>query len=277
MADDLVYKALSDPRRRALLDRLAERGGQTLGELCTHLPELTRYGVMRHLRLLEEAGLVTTRKVGREKHHFMNAIPIREIHDRWMSQYATSWSRALLDLKTELEGTGKTGRPRKGRKPMDTSSLGNAYKDLLDVARSGAFAPPGGDTWPAEVVLAHIATNDHMLAAVTRAIASGLSPSYDNAPTQVRRDLEHVAAAAGGVPGLIPMVEQAGLELIRAATMLDDETQNTLVSAKILDGAEYALDDIVPWGRALEVHGRVHLPAHTQQLAALSAEATVGV
>ena len=104
-----------------------------------------------------------------------------------------------------------------------------------------------------------------------------MSPSYDNAPTQVRRDLEHVAAAAGGVDGLIPMVEEAGLELIRSTALLDEATQHTLVSTKILDGSEYALDDIVPWGRALEVHGRVHLPAHTQQLAALRAEAKAGV
>lgn len=113
--DDLVFKALADPRRRELLDRLAVRGGRTLGELCEVLPDLTRFGVMRHLKTLEEAGLVVTRKSGREKHHFLNAVPIRQIHDRWLSRYASATSRALLDLKTELERTRKAPRREKAR------------------------------------------------------------------------------------------------------------------------------------------------------------------
>ena len=276
MHDDLVFKALADPRRRALLDRLAERGGQTLGEMCAYLPDLTRHGVMRHLRILEEAGLVVARKVGREKHHFLNAIPIRQIHDRWLSRYATSWSRALIDLKTELEA-GTTGRRRRKGKPMDTTALENAYKDLLDVARADAFAAPPRGEWPAELLLAHVATNDHLLAAVTRAIANGLEPVYDNAPAQDRAGLEHFAKAAGGVEGLIPIVQDAGLDLIRAAATLDEKAAEQLVSMRILDGNEFALDQPIPWGKALEIHGRVHLPAHTEQLAALRVPATVGV
>lgn len=276
MADDLVFKALADPRRRDLLDRLAGRGGQTLGELCGYLPDLTRYGVMRHLRLLEEAGLVATRKVGREKHHFLNAVPIRMIHDRWLSRYSMSWSRALIDLKTELEATGETARRRRKGKPMDTAGLENAYDELLGLARGGGFADPPRVGWPAEILLAHVATNDRLLTAVTKALASGLEPVYDNAPSQSRADLEHFAGAAGGVEGLIPIVQEAGLDLIAAAAMLDAESASRTVSMKIRDGVELALDGPVPWGRALDIHAHVHLPAHTQQLAALRAPATVG-
>ena len=113
--DDLVFKALADPRRRQLLDRLAVKGGQTLRELCGYLPDLTRFGVMRHLKTLEEAGLVVTRKSGREKHHFLNAVPIRQIHDRWLSRYSAATSRALLDLKVELERPRKAPRQEKAR------------------------------------------------------------------------------------------------------------------------------------------------------------------
>jgi uncharacterized protein YndB with AHSA1/START domain/DNA-binding transcriptional ArsR family regulator len=101
--DDPVFKALSDANRRLLLDRLFERDGQTLGELDKALPEMTRFGVMKHLRVLESAGLVTTRRVGREKHHFLNAVPIRQIHDRWMDKYRARSADALLKLKESLE------------------------------------------------------------------------------------------------------------------------------------------------------------------------------
>lgn len=101
--EDRVFKALSDPTRRMLLDRLYERDGRTLGELEAEVPELTRFGVMRHLAVLEQAGLVVTRKQGRHKHHFLNPVPIRMIHDRWIDKYRAQRSEALLDLKRELE------------------------------------------------------------------------------------------------------------------------------------------------------------------------------
>ena len=100
--DDAVFKALADPTRRFLLDRLFERDGRTLGELEAEL-EMTRFGVMKHLRVLEEAGLVTAVRAGREKHHFLNPVPIRLIHDRWISKYAESRVSALADLKSALE------------------------------------------------------------------------------------------------------------------------------------------------------------------------------
>ena len=101
--DDLVFKALADPSRRLLLDRLFERDGRTLTELETQV-DMTRFGVMKHLKLLEEAGLVVTRKEGREKRHFLNPVPIRQIHDRWIDKYTERHVTALLDLKNELEG-----------------------------------------------------------------------------------------------------------------------------------------------------------------------------
>ena len=100
--DDEVFKALADPTRRKLLDGLFERDGQTLSALEERLP-MTRFGVMKHLRLLENAGLVVTRRVGREKLHFLNPVPIRLIYDRWVSKYAGRWAMALTGLKRELE------------------------------------------------------------------------------------------------------------------------------------------------------------------------------
>ena len=100
--DDLVFKALADPSRRALLDLLHGRDGQTLSELEAEI-EMTRFGVMKHLKLLEQAGLIVTRRAGREKLHFLNAIPIRLIHDRWISKYKERELSALADLKTSLE------------------------------------------------------------------------------------------------------------------------------------------------------------------------------
>ncbi len=100
--DDRVFKALADPTRRFLLDLLFAREGQTLTELESAV-EMTRYGVMKHLRVLEEADLVVTRRSGREKLHFLNAVPIREVHDRWIDKYTERHVAALVDLKHELE------------------------------------------------------------------------------------------------------------------------------------------------------------------------------
>jgi DNA-binding transcriptional ArsR family regulator len=99
---DDVFKALADPTRRRLLDELFEDDGQTLSALEQRLP-MTRFGVAKHLKVLEEAGLVTTRRRGREKLHFLNPVPIREVHDRWVSKYAEPWASALTGLKRDLE------------------------------------------------------------------------------------------------------------------------------------------------------------------------------
>ncbi len=111
--DDRVFKALADQTRRYLLDRLFARDGRTLTELESEL-EMTRFGVMKHLRILEDAGLVVVRRSGREKLHFLNAVPIRLIHDRWIDKYRERRVSALADLKTELE---KPRLRRKEKKP----------------------------------------------------------------------------------------------------------------------------------------------------------------
>jgi uncharacterized protein YndB with AHSA1/START domain len=99
---DEVFRALSDPTRRGLLDELFKQDGQTLSALERRLP-MTRFGVMKHLKVLEEAGLVVTRKRGREKLHFLNPVPIRLVHDRWVSKYAEPWAAGLTGLKRNLE------------------------------------------------------------------------------------------------------------------------------------------------------------------------------
>jgi uncharacterized protein YndB with AHSA1/START domain len=101
--DHQVFRALADPTRRLLLDWLFERDGRTLSDLESQFPGMTRFGVMKHLRVLEEAGLVSTRKVGREKFHYLNPIPIQLVHDRWVSKYTRRRAEALSDLKAALE------------------------------------------------------------------------------------------------------------------------------------------------------------------------------
>src|SRR3954465_8877524 len=98
-----IFRALGDPSRRLLLDRLFDRDGQTLGELTAALPEMTRFGVMRHLDVLEAAGLIETRKVGREKHHYLNPVPIRLIADRWIGKFAEPVVGRMAAIKHDLE------------------------------------------------------------------------------------------------------------------------------------------------------------------------------
>jgi DNA-binding transcriptional ArsR family regulator len=103
---DEVFKALADPTRRELLDQLFREDGQSLGALEARLP-MSRFGVMKHLKVLEEAGLVTTQKRGREKLHFLNPVPIRLIQERWVSKFAEPWASALIQLKSDLEEEGE--------------------------------------------------------------------------------------------------------------------------------------------------------------------------
>ena len=101
--DDLVFEALADPTRRALLDALFQDDGRTVQALCDRHPEMTRFGVMKHLGVLEAANLVVTRREGRTKRHFLNPIPIQQISDRWIDKYARPFSRAMTDLQRRLE------------------------------------------------------------------------------------------------------------------------------------------------------------------------------
>ena len=100
---DEVFKALADPTRRAILDALFERDGQTVQALCDRFPEMTRFGVMKHLTVLEAANLVATKRVGRTKLHFLNPVPIGEIADRWVSKYAQPFTRAMVGIRHDLE------------------------------------------------------------------------------------------------------------------------------------------------------------------------------
>lgn len=103
-----VFRALGDPSRRLLLDQLYERDGQTLGALSVWLPDMTRFGVMRHLDVLEQAGLITTRRIGREKLHYLNPVPIRLMHDRWISKFSEPVVSALSAMKHHLEASMST-------------------------------------------------------------------------------------------------------------------------------------------------------------------------
>jgi DNA-binding transcriptional ArsR family regulator len=123
---DEVFKALADPTRRKLLDALFEQDGQTLSALEDRF-EMTRFGVMKHLKVLEGAGLVVTRRRGREKLHFLNPVPIRLVHDRWVSKYAEPWAAGLSDLKEDLEKESDDG------------------KGVRDLHQDDAGAPLGGD------------------------------------------------------------------------------------------------------------------------------------
>ena len=115
---DEVFRALADPTRRSLLDELFERDGQTLSALEARLP-MTRFGVMKHLKVLEQAGLLTTKRAGREKLHFLNPVPIRLVHDRWVSKYAEPWAAALSGLKKRIEEEPKmsTDTQSSGKRP----------------------------------------------------------------------------------------------------------------------------------------------------------------
>ncbi|MCB9392507.1 MAG: helix-turn-helix transcriptional regulator [Acidimicrobiaceae bacterium] len=101
--DDRVFKALADPTRRALLDALFVADGQSVQALCERHPEMTRFGVMKHLAVLEDAHLVVVRREGRVKRHFLNPVPIQQLSDRWIDKYARPFTRAMTDLQRRLE------------------------------------------------------------------------------------------------------------------------------------------------------------------------------
>jgi len=138
---DAVFRALADPTRRSLLDELFEQDGQTLSALERRLP-MTRFGVMKHLKVLEDAGLVTTKRRGREKLHFLNPVPIRLVHDRWVSKYAEPWAATLSGLKKRIEEETKDEREEQRQETVDGLSDGEGVRDLHP---HHARAPLGGD------------------------------------------------------------------------------------------------------------------------------------
>src|SRR5215218_4628435 len=129
---DAVFKALGDPTRRGLLDELFKQDGQTLSTLEARLP-MTRFGVMKHLRVLEEAGLVTTLKRGREKLHFLNPVPIRLVHDRWVSKYAEPWAATLTGIKRQLEEEAMEEFDVPHRVPLSPDPDGEAAMAVFEI------------------------------------------------------------------------------------------------------------------------------------------------
>ncbi len=156
---DAIFRALNDPHRRAILDALRERDGRTLGEVEAVLPDLSRFGVMAHLRVLEGAGLVLTRRAGRFKHHYLNALPLQEAVDRWIEPLlAKPAARAALDLKARLEGaTAMQDRPDFVHQTLIRATAQAVWDALLDGAASrhyyfgaaveGEAAPGGRLVW----------------------------------------------------------------------------------------------------------------------------------
>lgn len=134
-----IFKALSDPSRRKLLDLLHQSDGRTLIDLCNHL-EMSRFGVMKHLSLLEEVNLITTRKVGREKYHYLNAVPIREMYERWVSKYTEPWVSGLTQLKSNLErDTAMDQKPRHINRVAIKSSPEQIWHALTSSSMTSKF------------------------------------------------------------------------------------------------------------------------------------------
>ena len=217
MEDEQVFRALADPSRRLLLDRLFERDGRTLSELESQL-EMTRFGVMKHLRLLEGAGLITTRKVGREKLHFLNPLPIQGIYDRWIGKYAAARVSALADLKEALEGgsalsTETTARPKLVYEvlikapqervweaittPEFTTRYyyGSALKSDLKVGSAFTYMSPDGS---APIIEGEVVESDPPRR-LSHTYRSLWGPLAGDAPTKVTWELE---AAQNGVTKL---------------------------------------------------------------------------
>ncbi|MCM3702929.1 metalloregulator ArsR/SmtB family transcription factor [Paenibacillus macerans] len=134
-----IFKALADPSRRKLLDLLHASDGRTLNDLCAPL-DMSRFGVMKHLNVLEAAGLITTRKVGREKLHYLNAVPIRQIYERWVSKYAEPWTIGLTSLQHELESEmNMANKPRNIHRIAIKAKPEQIWQAITDPAKTSKF------------------------------------------------------------------------------------------------------------------------------------------
>jgi uncharacterized protein YndB with AHSA1/START domain/DNA-binding transcriptional ArsR family regulator len=140
---DAIFRALSDPHRRRVLDLLRERDGQTLSELEERFPEFTRFGLMKHLKVLEDASLITTRKEGRFKYHYLNPIPLQQIADRWISSFAAPWARGISQLKWELEqGNAKmTAKPKHVFTTIIKTTPQALWDAVVDPAKTQLYFP----------------------------------------------------------------------------------------------------------------------------------------
>lgn len=152
---------------------------------------------------------------------------------------------------------------------MDTNELEKAYRELLDVGRQGGFgAPPEGE-WGAEMVLAHVAVNDRLLAAATAAVLDGRPAPYDNTASASEPLLEALAQAAGDWDGLLAEVRRCGLALVALTRQLDDAQAATPVETRIIDGGQVRVEAPLPWSGVLVTHAQVHLLEHAEQLRSL--------
>jgi hypothetical protein len=152
-----------------------------------------------------------------------------------------------------------------------TEPLESAYRTLLDMLRTASFrSPADAADWDAELVLAHLAANDRLLAATTAALLADDAPAYDNAAATREVGLHALARAAGDWNGLVATVRQSGLELVLLARQLDSVTAATAVPTRIIDGDVVRVDAAVPWSGVLNTHAEVHLPSHISQLRALA-------
>ncbi len=134
---DNVFKALSDPHRRSILDILREKDGLSLKEIESHFTDMTRFGVMKHLRVLEDCLLIVTKKDGRFKYHYLNTIPIQDIADRWISSFAKPWTQMMSDLKHKLERTEVMTKP----KHIYVNIIKTTPEKLWDALTNGAITP----------------------------------------------------------------------------------------------------------------------------------------
>lgn len=152
---------------------------------------------------------------------------------------------------------------------MDTTELEEAYRGLLDLAREGGFGSPPDNGWGADLVLAHVAVNDRLLAAATAAVLDGRPAPYDNTVSASEPLLEALARAAGDWDGLLAEVRRCGLALVMLARQLDDAQATTPVQTRIVDGGDVRVEAPMPWSGVLATHAQVHLIEHAQQLRSL--------
>jgi hypothetical protein len=156
-------------------------------------------------------------------------------------------------------------------RPVDTTALASAYASFLAVAGSGGFGPPPEGEWPAELVVAHIVTNDRLLSAVTADLLAGGSPAYDNEPATLEANLSAAADAAGSFPALIVAARTGSEAFLQLVAHLDGSQADKAVHFRAIDAGVVTVDTPLPWARILDIHTNLHLPAHTAQLAALCA------
>src|SRR3990172_5366757 len=163
---DEVFRAIDDPSRRLLLDRLFVDDGQTLTQLCAHLPGMTRFGVMSHLRVLEDARLVSTRKVGRYKHHYLNPVPIRLVHDRWITKYTEAVAARVAGIKRTTEGARTMDKPDHVYRVFIAAPIEDVWRAITDgeMTRQYYYGTSVRSSWEVGAEIAYDAADGSVVA-----------------------------------------------------------------------------------------------------------------